>query len=176
MRIRAWHRLAGAALGAFALGAQAAAQTSFTVTAEIVPGCAIAGSATAANLDLGVLSYGVYPAVHSGQIVASTDAGAGIPLRVECTPGLELHVAIDGGLHAAGGQRRLGLAGGGTFVAYSLFANAALSVPLPVGTSVALEVPASGSLDLPIYGAATLPGTGLAPGVYNDTLHVTLTW
>jgi len=169
-------RLLPAVLVACAALAHDAAAQTFAVTAEVVPGCAFVGAPASAHLDLGTLNYGVHPAVHAGPLTASTIASGSAPVRLECTPGLELQVSVDAGEHGAGGQRRLGLEGGGALVPYSLFTSAALDTPLPIGALVGIEVPATGVLDLPIHGSLTLPGLGLAPGVYSDTLQVTLTW
>jgi spore coat protein U-like protein len=167
-----------ALLSAFALVMLAtsgvAAGQSLAVTAAIVPGCAVDGSAATAGLDFGSLAFGTFPAVLAQSVDASLSAGAGIQIR--CTGGLGLQISADGGEHADGSGRRLARAGDpGSAVPYTLYATAAHDVALPIAGHVGLVVPASGLVDLPLSAVAALPGTA-EPGLYTDTLHVTLTW
>ncbi|MGE0706037.1 MAG: spore coat U domain-containing protein [Vicinamibacterales bacterium] len=167
-------RLAFVAVLAFAqpdaLGAQ-----SFTVTAEVVEGCALVGSGQASGIDFGVLDFGTYPAVQTGPVTASVSAPGGGSVQLECTPGLELQVAVDGGQHLTGSQRRLG-DGDGSFVPYSLFSTPGHDTPIPVTGNIPVTVPGTGFVDLPIYGLAVLPGTSAMPGGYGDSVQITLSW
>ena len=149
---------------------------SFSVTAQIVEGCTVNQSTQTAGVNFGTMAFGSYPAVQAGPVLGSVTLG-GATVQLECTANLALQVGVGAGLHAAGGTRRLGHNGGDTYlVDYALYTNAARTSPLPLTGTVGVTMPASGVMELPIYGVATLPGTGLMPGIYNDTLVVTLTW
>ena len=148
---------------------------SFTVTAEIVEGCALVGTSDSSGLDFGTLNFGTYPAIYSGNVTASA-VGAGGPVQVECTSGLTMQVDVDGGQHLSGSQRRLLHGGSGDVVPYALFTTASHAVPIPVSTPVSVVIPPAGVITLPIFGVATLSGTGLTPGAYTDLLQVTLSW
>jgi spore coat protein U-like protein len=171
MRAMLW----GLALATLAIPAVAAGQaTDLDVMAEIVPGCAVDGSTAASGLDFGSLAFGTYPAVLAGPVDASLSASGGVQVR--CTAGLTFQLSADGGEHADGSGRRLARAGDpASVVPYALYATAAHDVGLPIAGHVDVTVPASGLVDLPIYAVATLPGS-VAPGLYSDTLHVTLSW
>lgn len=151
-----------------------AAGQNLNVTAAIVPGCAIDGSPATAGLDFGNLAFGVFPAVLAQSVDASLSTGGGVQIR--CTGGLAFQLSADGGEHTDGGGRRLARAGDpASAVPYMLYATAAHDVALPIAGHVGVTVPASGLVDLPLYAVAALPGTA-APGLYTDTLHVTLSW
>lgn len=151
-----------------------AAGQNLSVSAEIVPGCAVDGSAATSGLDFGSLAFGTFPAVLAQSVDASLAADGGVQIR--CTSGLAFQLSADGGEHADGSGRRLARAGDpASAVPYTLYATAAHDVALPIAGHVGVTVPASGLVDLPIYAVAALPGTA-APGLYTDTLHVTLSW
>jgi spore coat protein U-like protein len=156
--------------------AKAADTATFAVSAQIVPGCTLIGSQQTSGINFGTLNFGSHAATTSGQVGAFVTGGSA--LQLDCTPGIQLNVSIDGGLHASnsGTQRNLVRNSGTGAIVYSLYTTPAATTAIPVGQSVAVTVPSSGVIDLPIYGRATLPGTGLSAGVYTDTLQVTLTW
>lgn len=166
--------LLAAVLAGFA--APSAAQT-MAVSADVVMGCALLTSHATSGIDFGALAFGTHPAVKSGAVTASVVATGGGAMQVECTRGMTLQVTVGAGQHASGTQRRLALSGNASYVVpYSLFTTAAQTTPLPANTSVGVTVPSDGLVTLPIYGSATLPGSGLMPGVYGDTVVVTLSW
>lgn len=151
------------------------AQT-FTVQATVVEGCALVGSNQTSGLDFGTMDFGSMPAVLAGVVPAMALTG-GSPTRVWCTPGVQLQMAIDAGIHESGGQRFLARAGGGSAaVPYGLYADSSHATPIPAAQQVPISVPLDGFVDLPVYGLASLPGGGLLPGQYGDVLHVTLSW
>jgi spore coat protein U-like protein len=156
--------------------ALSSAQT-FAVSADVVPGCALFTSNTTSGIDFGTLAFGTHPATNSGTVTAAVVATGGGAMEVECTQGLSVQVTVDGGQHASGSQRRLALASSPTnLVSYALFTSPSMATPIPVGSSVSVAVPPTGVLALPLFGAAVLPGSGLMPGAYTDTVHVTLSW
>jgi spore coat protein U-like protein len=149
---------------------------SFTITAEIVEGCAINGSTQSISVDYGTLSFGTHPAVLAGPVVGSVMLGAA-PVQLQCTPNLALDLSIGAGLHASAGQRQLQHTGNTTFrVPYFLYTTPAHTTAIPTTGSTSVTVPGSGVLALPVYGVAQLPGTGLLPGAYTDSLQITVTW
>lgn len=154
-------------------GGRASGQ-SFTVSAEIVPGCLIRGSAQTSGLGGGVLAFGTHPATAEGPVYAVVTSG-GSAVELECTAGLALSVEIDAGLHGTAASRHLVESGGGS-VPYSLFVDAGLTTPLPPSGSVGVVVPPSGVVVLPVHAVAHLTGIQQAPGTYTDTLAVTFTW
>jgi spore coat protein U-like protein len=144
---------------------------SFTITAEVVEGCAINGSTQSISVDFGTLSFGTHPAVFAGPVDGSVMLGAS-PVQLQCTPNLALDLSIGAGLHANAGQRQLQHTGNSAYrVAYNLYTTA-----IPTTGSTSVTIPGSGVLALPVYGVAQLPGTGLLPGAYTDSLQVTVTW
>jgi spore coat protein U-like protein len=149
---------------------------SFTVTAEVVEGCAINGSTQSISVAFGTLSFGTHPAVHAGPVDGSVML-SGAPVQLQCTPNLALDLAIGAGLHATAGQRQLQHTGNSAYrVQYNLYTTAAHTTAIPTTGSTSVTIPGSGVLTLPVYGVAQLPGTGLLPGAYTDSLQVTVTW
>ncbi len=169
--------LAALAASQFATLAQAETSVEFTVSAAIAAGCMIDGFGSSGNAgSLGALDFGTDSAFSTATHNASLLAAQTIRLR--CTPGVNLTMAIDGGSHAAAGSRNLQLGGNSALrLAYSLCADAACSQPLAISSGRVIPVSSTNSNDvkLPIYGRLTLPGQANA-GTYTDTLTVTLTW
>jgi spore coat protein U-like protein len=164
----------------FAVGWQLLAGTgsaqSFSVTAEVVAGCAVTGSGATTGLEFGALDFGSHPAVGMQSLNASTLLSGGT-LEMRCTPGLSLQVSLGDGLHAQSGQRHLVHTGApGEKVPYALYADADKSTPFPPATPLSMAVPADGLLVLPVYGVATLTATGKTPGEYRDVVSVTIAW
>lgn len=144
---------------------------TFTVSAQIVAGCGVAGGGPASGLNFGTLDFGAHPAVATGQVSAAVGGGA---LQIECSPGSTLKMTIDGGANASAGNTQRNLASGGARVAYRLYSDPARTQAIAVGQAVSL--PVSGTITLPIYGALTLPGGGAPAGTYTDTAQVTLSY
>ncbi len=165
--------------GGGGLSFQARAETSaqFDVSASIEAGCRVDGLGGAGDAGLiGTLDFGTDSSLSTATRSATTTATQAIRLR--CTPGLGLAMTVDGGSHAASGQRHL-QRGGDTAarIAYQLCRDAACSLPIALGgvTGVAVTAADAEDVRLPLYALLTLPG-GLAAGVYDDRLTVTLTW
>lgn len=161
------------------LSSPALAETSaeFDVAAEIVPGCLVDGlGASGAAGTIGTLNFGTDSTFSTATHGATTTANQAIRLR--CTPGVALMMAIDGGSHAATGSRHLQLGGNaGARIVYSLCRDAGCTQPIAIGGTAPVAVTGANSEDvrLPIFASLTLPGA-LPPGTYSDTLTVTLTW
>lgn len=150
---------------------------SFEVAATIVSGCLVDGlggsghAGTIGTLDFGS-DFSFSTATHSASL------GASQAIRLRCTPGVTLTMSVDGGRHAALGTRHLQLGtDSGARVAYALCRDAGCGQPIAISGSASVAVTGADSEDvrLPLHAALTLPGA-LPPGVYDDTLTVTLTW
>jgi len=163
--------------GGFSSPAFAETSAEFGVTAEIVTGCLVDGLGDSGDAGpIGTLDFGTDSSFSTATHSASTTASQAIRLR--CTPGVALSMAVDGGAHAAGGVRHLQLgADTAARIAYILCSDAACNQPIAIGGSAAVTVDGANSDDvrLPLHASLTLPGA-LLPGTYTDTLTVTLTW
>nr|WP_314466577.1 spore coat U domain-containing protein [uncultured Novosphingobium sp.] len=160
-----------------AAGAWAATTATFDVTATVTPGCLVDGLGSSGNAGrIGTLDFGTVSTFSTQQRTATTTTGQAIRLR--CTPGVNLIMTIDGGTHAASGQRNLQRTGATTArIPYALCRDAACTLPIVAGTAYGNSIGSTNSEDvrLPIFAALTPSGT-MPPGTYTDTLIVTLTW
>jgi len=171
---RAW--LGAALLAAPALAVPASIPTTapMLVTASVVRGCIVSGAPQqTTGVPFGRIDFGTHPAVGAASVTALA-GGGGLQARIECTPGTQAHISANAGLHPQGGQRRMSN-NAGQFIAYSLALAGAVAAPLPPDTVVDLPLGAAATA-LPLVGTASLPGSGLAAGLYTDTVQVTLTW
>ncbi|MEN5048844.1 spore coat U domain-containing protein [Luteimonas sp. TWI1415] len=155
---------------------QADTQTTFPVSATVIPGCAIdgLGSSGAAGV-MATLDFGTDSALSNA--VHTADAGAAQVVTLRCTAGVVMRMRIDGGAHAAGGVRQLRHAAVDRRIPYRLYRDAALTQEIAIDQAQSITVPGSAPLGiaLPVHGRLTLPGDAL-PGAYTDTVTVTLDW
>lgn len=155
------------------------------VQAAIVPGCLIQNSYAPgldSNLDgrddveWGTLSFGSVPAAGtSGRKTNLAQITWNESVTLFCTPGIPVSMMVDAGVN---GARLLKEATSGQMLPYSLYADAAMTVPLDPGVAVSIEGTSGFDYDnivLPIYGHVTLPQVGRT-GTYTDTIRVTLEW
>lgn len=157
--------------------ADAETSTSFDVGATIVAGCLVDGLGSSGSAGhMGTLDFGsdssLSTATHSAAL------GATQAIRLRCTPGVSLAMAIDGGENSASGARHLQRgADTAARIGYILCSDAGCTQPIAIGASASIVVTALNSEDvrLPLYASLTLPGA-LPPGHYSDTLMVTLSW
>jgi spore coat protein U-like protein len=151
--------------------------TSFQVSASVVPGCAVDGLGTQGNAGfMGRLDFGEALAMATSTHEASLAAAQAITLR--CTPGTALTVSVGGGQQSSGGLRYLRHASApDQRLAYRLYRDAGFTQEMAVDQDYSISVTMLNANDvrIPVHGRLTLPG-GSAPGVYNDTLVVTLRW
>ncbi len=112
--------------------------------------------------------------------VAGGAVGASTSLTVQCTAATPYSVALNAGSNAGGGSNFAGrvLKSGSYAVGYQLYLNAGLTTIWGDGTagsSVYSGTGTGGVQTLTIYG--NLPSlTGTVPGVYTDTVTVTVTY
>ena len=123
--------------------------------AEAAPSCK---SISVSALAFG--SYDVYGAAH-------TDSAGTI--TYSCPPPTVPFVTIDAGLAFGNGTRRMTRAGGGEWLAYEVYFDAARSV---VWSSTPIGVPAGNALTVPYY-ARAFALQDVSVGAYTDTLIVT---
>lgn len=153
------------ALGALGLLAAAPAWPS-TATGTIAVSARVEQSC---HLDVRPLRF---DALRSGAPGADADSS----LAVACTPDTAFVVTMDDGRNRSGGARRMADAGGGRFLAYEIYSDAARTRRW--GASLAEAV--SGWIDgatpvtLPIYGR--IEAASATAGAYSDVVTVTVSF
>ncbi len=133
----------------------AAIALAAATAAEAAPSCK--------NLSVTALAFGNYDVYGA----APTDSAGTI--SYSCPPPTTPTVTIDAGLAFGNGTRRMTLAGGGDWLAYEIFVDAARSV---VWSSTPVGVPAGNGVSVPYY-ARAFALQDVSMGSYSDTLIVT---
>lgn len=120
------------------------------------------------TMDEASLSFGNV-AQDAGSATAQTNLG------VRCSAKQPYAISFDSGQHAEGDQRHM--SNGSDDVAYQLYADAGYRKPLgPQGSAGAVRGVGNGDEQIvPVYGKLEL-ANGTPPGVYNDTVRMTVTW
>ncbi|CAM3690287.1 Spore coat protein [Pseudomonas reidholzensis] len=164
-----WARQGVAWLGMLlALPLGAATTSTFQVSAQIVAGCLVVGGVS----NYGTLNFGTQSALATATLSAAV---GGTTVTFQCTPGVALSMALDGGQNSASGTRNLKRTGGTQLLAYQLYRDAAYSQSLAIGQSVAVSYSDPTAIKLPVYGRTQLSGV-LPAGTYTDSVQVTVTW
>jgi len=169
--------LASAALMMLIPAAPALAGTvtgNMGVTLTVGAGCeVVGGNSTGAVNQFGTLSFGEYSSLANIINSQSTDAAGTGSLQLLCTTGTPFTVALDNGVNAAGGQRRM--AGtGGAFINYNLYQEPARTTLWGPGTPLA-GTGTGTPVNLIVYGQVPAQTTPAA-GTYTDTVTMTVTW
>lgn len=133
----------------------AAIALAAATAAEAAPSCK--------SLSVTALAFGNYDVYGA----APTDSAGTI--SYSCPPPTTPTVTIDAGLAFGSGTRRMTLAGGGDWLAYEIFVDAARSV---VWSSTPVGVPAGNGVSVPYY-ARAFALQDVSMGSYSDTLIVT---
>lgn len=141
--------------------------STFQVSASIVAGCLVVGGVST----YGNLNFGTASALSSSALTAAL---SGTTVTLQCTPGVTLNMAIDGGQNN-NGVRNLKRSSGTQLLSYQLFRDAGFSQALGIGQTVAVSYSDSTAIKLPVY-ARTQPSGVLPAGNYTDVLQVTLSW
>ncbi|MGZ6125900.1 MAG: Csu type fimbrial protein [Myxococcales bacterium] len=115
------------------------------------------------SISVTALAFGNYD-VYSA---APTDSAGTI--GYSCPPPTTPDVTIDAGLAFGNGTRRMTRAGGGEWLAYEIYADAARTV---VWSSTPIAVPAGNGFSVPYY-ARAFALQDVSVGSYSDTLIVT---
>lgn len=149
--------------------------TSFAVNAAIVAGCMVSGNAAqVTGVAFGQVDFGTHSAVTPSVLWVMAGAGSGGQASIQCTPGTTVQVTVNSGLHALGAQRRMA-SGAGGYIPYALDLMAGLTLPLAPNVPASLALGATAT-PLPVRATVVMPGSGLAAGLYTDTVQVTLSW
>lgn len=150
---------AAATLAPAAVAGEAGGQLHVSVT--IVASCRF-------TVDEATLSFGNVEQ-DAGSATAQTNLG------VRCSAKQPYAIGFDYGQHAEGDQRRM--SNGNSGVAYQLYADASHRTPLgPVGSTNAVRGVGNGDEQVvPVYGKLQV-ASDTPPGVYNDTVRLTVTW
>lgn len=155
--------------------ARAETSASFDLSATIVEGCEVNATLPADGQDvgqIGTIDFGSHSALSTATLTAGLVQNGG--LHLSCTPSVSLSMSVNGGLHADG-SRNLQRSGNTDRIAYRLYGDAAFTQELLANQPVPISFSDPEAITLPVYGRLTLPGTR-PPGVYNDTVMVTLSW
>ncbi|MCT2559767.1 spore coat U domain-containing protein [Tsuneonella sp. YG55] len=110
------------------------------------------------------------PMAFAGTGGATIDAESRI--AVDCNGDIPLSITLDGGAHAAGGERRLA-SGGGGYVSYVLYSDAGRRMPWLPGQPVAATA-RGGRLEMAAYGRVDPSATRGADGEYADIVAITV--
>lgn len=143
--------------------------TRFLAIAAALATLAIASPASAQagrrcrNISVTALAFGNYDVFNA----TPTDSAGSITYR--CSNGLSPTVTISLGLAPSGGQRRMSRSGGGDWLAYDIFVDAARTT---VWSSTPVPVATGGTRTIPYY-ARTYALQDVSVGAYTDTLVVT---
>lgn len=137
------------------------ASAQLRVSVRIVASCRF--TVDSAALEFGDVEQG------AGSANAQTELG------VLCSRKQPYAIGFDYGQNAEGAQRRM--SDGSNGVAYQLYADASHRTPLgPVGSDSAVRgVGNGGEQMVPVYGRLDV-NRDTPPGVYNDTVRLTVTW
>lgn len=148
------------ALATIATADAGTATGTLAVQVTVQEGCQVSG---------GSLTFGTYT---GGQTTDLT--GEGSVSYANCPAGT-LTVALDNGLNANNGNRRM-TNGSNNFVRYALFRNSTRTNPFGTGSQVrTLTLSAAGSGSIPVFGTI-LSGQLVPAGTYTDTVGITLTF
>jgi spore coat protein U-like protein len=135
--------------------------TTFNVTANVPTTCSIATN----NLNFGT----------AGVLTANTDAST--TLSPACTSGTPYNIGLNGGLSGATDPTQRKMTNGAPFVLYGLYRDPARSLPWgnTIGTNTLTGTGTGLAQSATVYGRIA-PQATPSPGIYNDTIVVTLTY
>ena len=137
---------------------------AFTVRATVISDCNI----TATNIDFGQIG------LTSGQVSANGNIG------VTCSAGTAYTISLNNGTAAGAtaGARKMTRDGGTETLTYGLYIDPTHNIAWGDGTGGATVMMGTGdgvAHQFPVYGMVP-PQPGAAPGVYRDTIIVTITY
>lgn len=152
-------------------------QGQMSVQITVGTGCTVTnGSQTGGVNNFGSLTFGDYTNLDNTIDGRSVGNAGGASFGLECSVGTNYSIAISGGASPNGSQRRM--QNGGQFVSYNLYQDSARSVPWGDGGATGTVLTGSGTgadEEVIVYGRVPAQATP-APGTYNDTVQVTVTW
>jgi spore coat protein U-like protein len=134
--------------------------TGFIVSANVPPACQVSAS----DLDFG----------SSGNFTTNIDAASAISVR--CTNTSPFQIGISNGLTGTSPiARKMTL--GASSITYGLFRDAGRTLPwgITLNSNTATGTGTGNTQNIPVYGRIP-PQTAPTPGIYTDTLNVTVTY
>jgi spore coat protein U-like protein len=157
--------------------AQAAITGLVDVKLNVESGCKVNNSTanpTGSMNNFGTLNFGntstTWSNVLTAQVVAS--GGGGGDLTVTCDSNVNsFNVSIDGGLR---GNRTLAYSTNN--IAYNVYQDAARTSVYTINTPVTISLGSGNTASVPIYGSIQVQSTAVNPGLYTDTLSVTVSF
>ena len=177
------------ASGALALaGHTANAVTSsgtINATLTLTNGCLINGSPNQSGINFGSLDFGTHPATFSELTTQLTGANGGNSFTIQCTTA-DYTVQLTGSTNTAPGtvvgspgtpaRYMVNSTNAAQGVAYSLFSDSAFNNVIANNTPIPVASTAAGVDSYTIYGRITGGGNSVTvvPGVYNDTINVSV--
>lgn len=135
--------------------------TSFNATATVPTTCTLSTN----NLDFG----------NAGLLNSNRDAST--TLSVTCTNATSYNVGLDGGVSGASDPTQRKMTHGAEQITYGLYRDAARTLPFGnvIGSNTATGTGSGLAQTLTVYGRIQ-PQSTPSPGVYSDTIIVTLTY
>lgn len=151
--------LAIVAAGLAAAPSVASAKPTMTIAADVQRSCHL----------------GVLPMMFGTVSILFPNATTQTPILIDCTPNTDFTVAMDDGLNF-NGQRRMRRVGGGAYLNYEIYRNAARTQRWGAtpATSVSGTAPADGKMTLYAYARAN--GFFAMASPYEDLVTVTITF
>ena len=166
------------------------AVVSVALSLAMLPGSAEAATSTAAltvqititascNIGTSTLNFGS----NAGTALLAGNINASTTVSVTCTTGTPYSIGMDNGANASGSQRRM--ISSGNFVSYNLYTDAghanawttaASSTTCTSANSCALGTGNGTAQSTSIYGVVPSVATAPTPGVYTDTVTMTVTY
>lgn len=150
--------------------------STFTVSATIQKGCAFGSNQSSNQTAMGTINFGTQSAAATNIDIASTVGNGSIVIT--CTPGINISVAMDYGLHGGNSAQRYVMNAAGTrSLPYQLYRDAARTEVWGTGAQ-ALNITAfptttqTYTVYARYFGAKPLPPTGQ----YSDSITVSLTY
>jgi spore coat protein U-like protein len=144
-------------------------------TATIAPGCRVVGQMLATTTaDFGSLNFGTVPSLFRTAITAQSVGPSGM-VQLTCSGEVSVDVSISTGLYASGNQRQLG--SGTKRVPYDLYIDSGLTNQFSGATVRTLAISPTGlttTVNMPIYGRIQANPGAYSPGVYSDTVQITI--
>jgi spore coat protein U-like protein len=135
--------------------------TTFNATATVPTTCSIATT----DLNFGT----------AGTLTVNTDGST--TLQPTCTSGTPYNIGLNGGLSGATNPTQRKMTKAAEFVLYGLYRDAARSLPFGniIGTNTATGTGSGLAQSVPVFGRIA-PQATPSPGLYSDTIVVTLTY
>ncbi|MNO46062.1 Spore Coat Protein U domain protein [compost metagenome] len=132
---------------------------------------------------LGTLDFGSHTRLDALHRLSTQLNGNAAPIphmqaRLECNPGINYELQMDGGLNGGVGDVRYmaNTDADAPATPYRLYSDAAMQQSISVRTPLIRKVPSSGLAELPVYARIEHLNLAPTPGRYRDTIYLTLTW